>query len=384
MKWIFYLIRKVIYLMSYLFPRQKNKIVFGSYRNLFNDNAKYLYLAWQNHPTLIPIWISADKKVITTLQSQGKQAYLRYSLLGIWHALTAKCYCYNSYIGDINQYFAAGATKINLWHGSPLKKIEFDIDHGPMASIYHAKTRLSRLMKSIKYHQQYVKPNIMLSPSKLFDDIYSSSFNINKKSLIRANYPRTEIKDNSANNTGIEYSHYNKVILYAPTWRDSKSTDNPYTSAFNWPQLSKHLVNHNQLLILKLHPNERHLSQDFNQFENIINISDIDDIYPILTHIDIMVSDYSSLVFDALLYNIKLIFYPFDQQNYQLNCRQSYPYVAELPEIGLTVQNMAEFIGAIEEKENKQILANKKALKQQLWQGQQTANKCLESIILFY
>ncbi|UXM80849.1 CDP-glycerol glycerophosphotransferase family protein [Shewanella seohaensis] len=116
------LVKKCIFALSWLVPRNANKAVLGCYKNRFADNSKYLFLHWQQTHFMQTIWISGDKALIHALRQQGYTAHSRWSLLGIYHALTAKYYVYNSYIGDINQWLAAGAIRINLWHGSPLKK----------------------------------------------------------------------------------------------------------------------------------------------------------------------------------------------------------------------------------------------------------------------
>lgn len=126
------------------------------------------------------IWISGDASLVNALRKKGFIAYERWSLEGVYHALTARFYIYNSYIGDVNQWFASGSIKINLWHGSPLKRIEFDIDHGPLAHKYQSNSYWQKTWHSLLYHQEYVRPQLMLSPSPLVDRLFCSAFRLQK------------------------------------------------------------------------------------------------------------------------------------------------------------------------------------------------------------
>ena len=344
--------RKLVYQLSRLLPRNPNKAVFGSYKELFSDNSKYLYKHWQQQQFIRCIWISANQDVINQLNQNKQEAYYRWSLLGIYHALTAKYYFYNSYIGDINQWLAGGATKINLWHGSPMKKIEFDIDNGPMAEVFNPQGALAQFKQSMLAHQQHVKPDLMLSPSPLVDSLFSSAFRLQSSELLRCGNPRTDYyrtekkqqlsppqtqthsTELAALRQQIKNGQFQQVILYAPSWRDSYQGDNPYRYAFDWAALSEHLRQHNQLFLLRLHPNEAALAQQFSDFANIINISAMEDVYGLLDCVDLLITDYSSLFIDVLPLNIPINFYRFDKTHYQQNCRNMYDYASSMANIG--------------------------------------------------
>lgn len=349
------LITQTIFYFSGLIPKQ-HKAVMGCYKNKFADNSKYLFLHWQQQKTITAIWISGDKALIKQLTQQGYLAYYRWSLMGIFHALTAKYYIYNSYIGDINQYFAKGAIKINLWHGSPLKQIEFDISNGPLHSVYHPSTLAQKLNAKALNHQQHVKPDLMLAASETVKNLFSSSFKLTDEQFLSCGNPRTdyyryyEINNHQAAITNKDIRH---VILYAPSWRDSSlanARNNIYAKAINFKELSKQLVNQNQLLLLRLHPNEAHFAAELDGYPNIINITHWDDIYGIINKIDLLITDYSSIYIDALQYKCNIAFFPFDKAHYHSECRSEYSYVANLPAAGPSVYNFAELQNMLKDK----------------------------------
>ncbi|WP_076411072.1 CDP-glycerol glycerophosphotransferase family protein [Shewanella sp. UCD-KL12] len=351
-------LRKVIYHCSAFSPRVK-KAVMGSYKNQFSDNAKYLYLHWQQTHFIRAIWISGDPQLVSALKKRGFEAYHRRSLLGLFHCLTAKFYFYNSYIGDINQYLAKGAVKVNLWHGSPLKKIEFDIESGPLSNTYKTDSWSENLKCSLKFHQQYIKPDLMLSPSPLMDQLFSSAFRLQASALYRSGNPRTDYyRRYPTQRTSIQkmMKHkFSKVIVYAPTWSDTLAYAegkevNRYEQAFDWEMLSQHLQVNNQLFLIRLHPNEAHLAGKFDQYSNILDISHWQDIYSTMHEIDLLITDQSSLCIDFLTYQTPTLFYVPEQatasvadditeaqgenkQNIQSQ-REMYDYVDALPIFG--------------------------------------------------
>ncbi|MEL4430654.1 CDP-glycerol glycerophosphotransferase family protein [Shewanella mangrovisoli] len=337
------LLKKCIFTLSWLVPRNANKAVLGCYKNRFADNSKYLFLHWQQTHFMQTIWISGDKALIHTLKQQGYTAHSRWSLLGIYHALTAKYYVYNSYIGDINQWLAAGAVRINLWHGSPLKKIEFDITTGPLAPKYQSRSLWHVGLQALHYHQEYVRPSLMLSPSPLVGESFQRAFRLKEDSLLTSTNPRTDYylrypEQRQTLPLKEDGTVYRRVILYAPSWRDAlwqsnqhsiphlamDNADSPYQAAFDWQTLSQHLVDTDTLLLLRLHPNERHYAAQFCAYPNVLDISDWDDVYGILHRVDLLITDYSSLFIDVLPLEIPVLFYRFDHEQYLNQSRDCY------------------------------------------------------------
>lgn len=362
------LLKKCIFALSWLVPRNANKAVLGCYKNRFADNSKYLFLHWQQTHFMQAIWISGDKALIHTLRQQGYTAHSRWSLLGIYHALTAKYYVYNSYIGDINQWFAAGAVRINLWHGSPLKKIEFDIITGPLAPKYQTRSLWQAGQQALHYHQEYVRPSLMLSPSPLVGQCFKAAFRLEEDSLLASTNPRTDYylrypEQRQTLPLKADGTAYRRVILYAPSWRDALwqnsqkltphltrgNNDSPYQAAFDWQTLSKHLVDTDSLLLLRLHPNERHYAAQFCAYPNVLDISDWDDVYGILHRVDLLITDYSSLFIDILPLEIPVIFYRFDHEQYLNQSRDCYDIGQDPLTIGQVAYQFDNLLALLQE-----------------------------------
>ncbi|WP_394146949.1 CDP-glycerol glycerophosphotransferase family protein [Shewanella atlantica] len=345
------ILRKIIYHCSGFCPRM-NKAVLGSYKNQFSDNAKYLCLHWQQTRFIRAIWIGGDKNLIKQLRQQGVEAYHRRSLKGLYHCLTARYYFYNTYVGDINQYAAKGAIKVNLWHGSPLKKIEFDIETGPLAHMYHASGALGKLHNTLKFHQQHISPDIMMSPSPVIDSLFSSAFRVTPQQVIRSGNPRTDYyrryPKQKQSLKSIFSAQYDRVILYVPTCHDvepitcrnsahnEKEADpmSHYNKGFDWPRLSKQLQQKNQLFLIRFHPNEAHLGKQLARYPNILDISSWQDVYGILHEVDLLITDQSSLFIDLLLHRVPILFYRFNRAEQSTQLRETYDYAECLPLVG--------------------------------------------------
>lgn len=330
--YIFNIIKMILILLSYLTPRIKNKWVFGSNMG-YSNNSKYLFLyILKKRPEIDAIWITDSKHTSQLLRSKGLKTYNRYSLMGLFHAYTAKVFCYNSYAGDINVYASLGAIKVNLWHGVGIKKIEFLINDGPLASIFTTNS----ISNKLKYLNHYIRPDLFLSTSAFMSSHFKKSFRIDDSSIIESVYPRCEIfkyskcdlrkfiKENETYETLMiveKLELYDKVYIYMPTWRDGSSCFLE-DSNFNIVRLNEFLISTNSCFLFKLHPSTKVSAFTQVGMDNILMVNSSLDIYPILPFTDVLITDYSSIYYDYLLLPQKeAIVYAFDFIDYTSKCR---------------------------------------------------------------
>ncbi len=103
-----------------------------------------------------------------------------------------------------------------------------------------------------------------------------------------------------------------KIVLYAPTWKDSESSSSFYEAL---PFLVKNLPPHWNLLI-KPHPNllmedeekNRSLIERYQDHERVRFILDFPPIFPLLSITDIYIGDFSSIGYDFLGFNKPMFF----------------------------------------------------------------------------
>jgi len=311
-----------LYFFSFFFKRDKNIWVFGAHQNRFCENSKALYqYTSQNDKIIKAIWITGDKKLIQKLHSKKLLSYYKWSIKGLYYSLKAKYYFYNVYSDDINYYTSGGAILVNLWHGIPLKKIEFDVRKGPLQKIFNSK--YSFIYKFFKPYL-FRNPNYVLSTSKKVSKIFSSALRVPLENCLELGYPRTDLF----------YDKYltidkEKTIIYMPTWRSEK-TQFIDEAIKDFTKLNILLETKKIKLLIKLHPND-----SWSQ-ENLSNIEFIDsqvDIYDLLPLSEYLITDYSSIYFDYDTYTPGKKVYNFEELLEVLNSIESLEYNKERKKI---------------------------------------------------
>lgn len=358
-KFLLFSVLYIVYPLSFLFPRSTKKWAFGSFRGAFNDNAKYLFIHCSNMCHDVDcVWLSKSITTVRLVRSKGLKAYFIGSPKGMWYALTSKYWFFNAYTSDILYVFSGGAVCINLWHGVGLKRTEFNIISGKLAERYQ-----ERRFKEVYFHpESFRRPNWLLSSTPFQSRMFASAFRIPESRCIEYGYPRNVVLTCSEEERmdfvrkyeptdtmnlleRIADGQYEKVFVYMPTWRDSQL--NVFTQSFDMPRIDAMLKAQNSLLLLKPHANTK---VDKAEFANLHNVSFVEgniDIYPILPYTDVLITDYSSILYDYILMPGKdVILYLYDYADY-LNERDLY-YPFDENVVGRKVSTFKELYDCIE------------------------------------
>ena len=138
-----------------------------------------------------------------------------------------------------------------------------------------------------------------------------------------------------------------KIILYAPTWRDNQydaSKGYVYSNPVDFDLLNKKLSDDYIILFRAHYMVANHF--DFKQYEGFIyDVSDYDDINELYIISDYLITDYSSVFFDYAILERPIFFYMYDMDEYANEMRGFYFDVNELP--GPIVKTETELIKAI-------------------------------------
>ncbi|XVL12777.1 CDP-glycerol glycerophosphotransferase family protein [Staphylococcus xylosus] len=153
----------------------------------------------------------------------------------------------------------------------------------------------------------------LLSDSRAAKEKFQSSFDIDESKILNSGYPRNqwlvENKDNNElindikikNNIPLE----KKVILYAPTWRDynykiaEKNKNKKYMADFG--KILNQLGN-DYIIINKAHTMDSQPSWNLGM-KNVITVNNNTNIQELIISSDVIVTDYSSIFFDAIHIN---------------------------------------------------------------------------------
>ena len=388
-----YLICYCIYPFSFLFPRNRKKWAFGSFKGAFNDNAKYLFIhVSEQRSDVDAAWLSINKATVQEIKSKGLRAYYILNPRGLWFALTSKYWFFNAYSSDVMFCLSGGAKLVNLWHGLPMKRIEFDITTGPLAERF-----VKRSLRERFFHpENFQRPDYLLAASPFFSDTFARSFRISVDRCLLMGYPRNVILNCSETErmsfierfepestktliAKLKKKDCNQVFVYLPTWRDSQSGF--FSNDFDLKAMDETLRHCNALLLLKPHANVSVDERTLEGLTNIVFIQSTVDIYPILPYTDVLITDYSSVLYDyAMMEQKGMILYLYDFQEYERERNFTRPF-DELA-FGKRVFDFASLVSTIREGDYMMEENERKAFVRRCWGDNQ--GNASERITLFF
>lgn len=225
---------------------------------------------------------------------------------------------------------------IQCWHGTPLKRLGYDLEH------YGEK---ESSIKEVRKHYRDEAKRIthMPSPSPFYTEKITSAFHLKEMDkmhvLTEIGYPRN---DALFTTTAIEVDKLKekykiplkkKVILYAPTWRETGHTAcGKYQHLLQVDfQKWKQSLGDEYVVLFRTH---YFISNtfDFSKYKGFVyNVSEIDDVNDLYLISDILITDYSSVFFDYANLERPILFYMYDYDEYKNKMRDFYFSVEELP-----------------------------------------------------
>lgn len=326
-------------LISLIIPTNKKVYIFGSwFGEKYNDNSKYLYeYILENHPEIKAYWFTREKKVFEHLKRERKPVLYGVSINSIRLHLVAFVVFYTvSFNKDLMGPFTNKKTiKFNLWHGSPMKKIGLDVIRsgvGLKESLVesHIDSRFRKLVKKCFggiYKKATLKRELILSSSAEISECLKTAFGLNDKQVMLAGYPKLDHFYKSD-------EYITGKLLYAPTYRGDYNSELDILTEFGFElkKIEDWLERENLELDIKLHPANRLPSEVEEKINDScrVNLLEVDDIYEVLNLYEYVITDFSSIFFDALAIGKKVILAPFGIDSYLENDRELYFNVDEL------------------------------------------------------
>lgn len=287
-------------------PIDKNMILFLGFDYRYVGNSKYFfdYLKEKNYCNVY--FVTKDKRV--PLENRITPRSLKF-----YEKLS------QAYIVIFESWVPLSFKKreeskwIQLWHGTPFKKLLFD-SHEYFISSFNRNHKRNK-QKDIR-RWDYLLSDSIGGLQKL-----SSSFAIDKSRILNYGYPRVQWLINNKMNVelqekikrSISIPNNKKIVLYVPTWRD-------YNYKSNNPDLS-YLMDMDQLV--------QGLGEDYiiiykdhsmglkKRYENVVIPNEEVEIQELILISDIVISDYSSIIFDALSIDIPFYLYINDFDKYE-------------------------------------------------------------------
>lgn len=285
-------------------PVDEHTVLFTAHSQDYNDSPRSIYeymIGEERFRDYRLVWAVKDPERCAI---PGDCVKIKADTLG-YFALSLKA---KYWIACVNiergfQYKRKTQYYLNTWHGTPLK------------TIGNAATG--------RKDYDFSRITFFCSAGAYEDEIYCRDFCLRSESLLHTGLPRNDALYHVTKEQILDMRMRlniptdKRVILYAPTWRDSTDTGKTYAlkppiDTIYWEQR----ISSNYVLLMRTHPyTNRVLGVEFNDF--IHDMTAYPSINDLLIVSDILISDYSATFFDYSILERPMIAFCYDYEEYK-------------------------------------------------------------------
>ncbi|MEV4635950.1 CDP-glycerol glycerophosphotransferase family protein [Actinoplanes sp. NPDC049548] len=213
-----------------------------------------------------------------------------------------------------------GQVVVQTWHGTPLKRIGFDV-----TDIRHAdRNYLQRVEKETPNWSFLVSPNRFSTP------VLQRAFRYGGE-MLESGYPRNDLLFNTDSCATAAIRRHlglpagKRVVLYAPTWRDDEFYgQGRYKMSMQLDlAAARRMLGDDHVLLVRRHPNVIDpIPDDGSGF--VLDVSTYPDMADLLAVADVLVTDYSSTMVDFAATGRPILLYTYDLEHYRDRLRGFY------------------------------------------------------------
>ena len=321
------LINNLIRLLERLVRKDSNTWVFSMEGGeKFSGNVYYMYRYIRlNFPEVKTYCLSNHEVLDQKIRDLGGEVYRPNTFKALKVVLKGGVSIFShEMVADMLNFSRKNVLKINLWHGVPLKKIQYGSDK--------IKSRLEKpTLKDIVYnflvgyvtHEEY---DLIPCTSEYFQPIMQDAFN--NRNVFLTGQPRDDVffdkicRSKTLKTMGLDRLEDKKILLYLPTFRDHSKRVDDYI-LFKDNLKAKDYFKENDFVILQ--KNHRTSVLNDESYEDlIINLKDDYETQELLLIADGLITDYSSCYIDYLFTQRPILFYPYDLEEYLEKDREMY------------------------------------------------------------
>ena len=293
-------------------PIKQNRIFFESmWGKNYSCNPRYFYeYIDKNHPEYECIWSLNDEHT----PINGKGIRVRRSSLKYFYYMATSKYFVSNVDLDNDLIKRDNQVHIQTMHGTPLKTIGLDVER-----------EFKSQYDKDKFTERTARYDFVPVQSDFVSNIIKKSF-LYEKTVLKLGYPRTDILFTNNNENDILKLKNKmglpldkKVILYAPTWRYK----NKFELMLDLQSLKENL-SEEYILIFRLHHYSASVWTPPIDNEFIYNFSDYDSVEELYLISDLLITDYSSVMFDYSILDRPIILFTYDLEEYRDKIRGLY------------------------------------------------------------
>jgi CDP-glycerol glycerophosphotransferase len=310
---------------SRIYPKTRSVIFVA--RGYFGDNIKYAYLAFQEYArgkNIACHFLTDDHAQYDMLKAAGLPCLPclpfkidEWPVNELVALLAAKVVVlsdnFHPYSLQTPRAYGMlqGAKTVQLWHGIPIKQIG-------LGYVLRGDNKIPEgLLASSGTFDVFVAPGAAMREE------WAEQFAFRDFAAI--GYPRNDVffrELTPADLLNVDRENYDlfraaqgdrkPTVLYTPTYRDEAGLD--WFEAIRISKLAEHCQKKGCLFAVNLHPYEQTRVGEWRARHPHIRFTiPGTDVYPIVKHTDVLVTDYSSLMFDFLLLDRPIVFYRADE-----------------------------------------------------------------------
>ena len=313
-------------LATLLIPRRRGDWVFGCGTGI-GDGALAL---WEvvTADDRRAVWLTGSAGEATDAAARGIPHLPKRSIRGFWCTARAEVIVVTHGFGDVNRYAVSGAFVVQLWHGIPLKRIGLDSPETTRSALL-PRSALLRGLLAWMYRSAARRIRVLPAASHLVRGRLESAFGLPDERVQVTGEPRVDVLSRGTSEErrarareGIAaacgpFEPAARLVLYAPTWRDG-ADDPAVPSPAEWRTIVDVLARHDAVLLVRSHPlgAGEYVPPFVTGRVRPLGGEKVGDVTPLLPGLDALVTDYSSLAFDAALVPLPVLFLAPDVEEY--------------------------------------------------------------------
>ena len=318
-----YDIMSIFFYLSYLFPiNNKKLLLIMTHDDSDEGNVGTVYRFFQQKDTdFIFKKVNRDNFTFKLNKNLFKNLIYMFIILP-YHIATSKTIFMDNVFLPFSTIKVKKDTRlVQLWHGTgAIKKFGLECEEGWIKS-------LGRATNENTTH--------FIVGSSWMKEIYKTAFGAKKDKIFNIGCPRTDIFFNKRiiqerrNEFIQEYPelYKKKLILYAPTFRDNEN-DADEIKILDIDKMMSNLDD-DYVLGIRFHPhlsNKVNLNKYFqeNYHNRVFDFSLYDKLNTLLICSDILITDYSSIIYEFAILEKPMIFYSYDLDKFEKSGRGFY------------------------------------------------------------
>ena len=262
------------------------------------------------------VWLASTDAELAEARALGLEAERKTGWRGFRLTLRARVIVVTHGFGDVNRYGVRGGFVVQLWHGIPLKRLHLD-SPATLRISGVPDHRLVRTLLGWAYRRAGRGIRLFPVASELVAARIVSAFGVPADRVVVTGDPRDDVlvadRDAPVLDAGAS-----RAILYAPTWRDG-APDPVAPTAEEWARIAAFLERRDAVLYVRAHPlgaGDYAGGPAASDRIRMLGADRVRDVNAALPEVDVLLTDYSSIAFDAAQLGVPIVFLAADLEQY--------------------------------------------------------------------